>query len=219
MVIITRKCCRATALTSLLMFAAGGAAAADSGFYIGLDEGWVKYPGSAMRQIGTTTLTGADLNDTNFTYDLNAGYRFNRYFRLEAGWVDLSERSGLIRGATGDPAGTLGNASFSAKGETLVAIGSLPFGKWDFSFKAGILRADAHLGFSGTVSNQPFASRLTVIDTHPLYGLGLGYDLDTHWRIQSGFTTYRNVGSTEASGFRVIGPNINTFTLGIVFKF
>jgi OmpA-like transmembrane domain len=218
MVMITSECCRATALTSLLMFAAGSAAA-DSGFYIGLDEGWVKYPGSAMRQIGTTTLTGTDLDDTNFTYDLSAGYQFNRYLRVEAGWVDLSERSGLLRGPTGDPRRTLGNASFSAKGETLVAIGTLPFGKWEFSLKAGILRADAHLGFSGTVGNEPFVARLTVIDTHPLYGLGLGYDLDTHWRIQSGFTTYRNVGSTDTSGFRIIGPNINTFTLGIVFKF
>jgi OmpA-OmpF porin, OOP family len=218
MVIITRDCRRAAALTSLLMFVAGGAAAADSGFYIGLDEGWVKYPGSAMRQIGTTTLTGTDLDDTNFTYDFNAGYQFNRYFRLEAGWVDLSERSGLLHGSAGDP-GTLGNGSFSAKGETLVAIGTLPFGKWDLSLKAGILRADAHLGFTGTVSDERYVSRLITINTHPLYGVGAGYNIDGHWRIQSSFTTYRDVGSGGASGFRIIGPNINTFTLGIVFKF
>jgi OmpA-OmpF porin, OOP family len=218
MVIVTRDRCRAAVLTSMLMFAAGAAAAADSGFYIGLDEGWVKYPGSAMRQIGTTTLTGTDLNDTNFTYDFNAGYQFNRYFRLEAGWVDLSERSGLLRGPTGE-SGTLGNASFSAKGETLVAIGTLPFGKWDFSLKAGILRADAHLGFSGTVSDERYVSRLITISTHPLYGLGLGYNLDSHWRIQSGFTTYRNAGSADVSGFRIVGPNISTLTFGIVFRF
>jgi hypothetical protein len=219
MVIITRDCCRAAALTSLLMFVAGGAAAADSGFYIGLDEGWVKYPGSAMRQIGTTTLTGTDLNDTNFTYDFNAGYQFNRYFRLEAGWVDLSERSGLVRGYSGDT-GALGNVSFSAKGETLVAVGTLPFGKWEASIKAGILRADAHLGFSGTVDDQRYVSRLTTTNTHALYGLGLGYNLDAHWRIQSGLTTYRDVGSTDgASRFRIVGPNIRTLTLGIFFRF
>ena len=148
----------------------------------------------------------------------DAPYRFNRYFRLEAGWVDLSERSGLLRGASGDTA-ALGNASFSAKGETLVAIGTLPFGKWDASLKAGILHADAHLGFSGTISNEPFVSRLTAINTHPLYGAELGYNLDAHWRIQSAFTTYRNVGSTDASGFRVAGPNISTLTLGIAFRF
>jgi OmpA-like transmembrane domain len=218
MVIITRDCCRAAALTSLLMFAAGGAAAADSGFYIGLDEGWVKYPGSAMRQIGTTTLTGTDLDDTNFTYDFTAGYRFNRYFSVEVGYVDLGQRSGLLRGSLGDT-GALGNASFSARGETLVAIGTLPLGKWDLSLKTGILYADAHLGFSGTVDDQRNVSRLTTTNTHALYGLGLGYNLDSHWRIQSGLTTYRDVGSTVDSGFRIAGPNISTLTLGIVFRF
>jgi hypothetical protein len=218
MVTNTRAYCRAAALMSLLICAADAAAAADSGFYIGLDEGWVKYPGSAMRQIGSTTLTGTDLNDTNFTYDFNVGYRFNRYFSLEAGYVDLGERSGLLRGFVGDT-GALGNSSFSAKGETLVAIGTLPFGKWDVSLKAGILYADAHLGFSGTVSDQRYMSRLTTINTHPIYGLGLGYNLDTHWRIQWGFTTYRDVGSTVDSGFRIASPNIRTLTLGIVYRF
>ena len=219
MVINTRGCCRVAALTSLLFCAAGGATAADSGFYIGLDEGWVKYPGSAMRQIGTTTLTGTDLDDANFTYDFSAGYRFNRYFSLEAGWVDLSERSGLVHGSSGDT-GALGNASFSAKGETLVAIGTLPFGKWDAFVKAGILRADTHLGFSGTVSDERYVSRLIVISTHPLYGAGLGYNIDSHWRVQFGFTTYRDVGSASSiSGFRFVGPNISTLTFGIVYRF
>jgi OOP family OmpA-OmpF porin len=217
MVTIARGCLGA-ALSILLICAAGIATAADSGFYIGLDEGWVKYPGTATRQIDTTTLTGNELNDTNLTYDFSAGYQFNRYFRLEAGWVDLSERSGLLRGVVGDK-GALGNTSFSAKGETLVAIGTLPLGRWDLSLKAGILRADAHLEFSGTVGNEPFASRLTAISTHPLYGLDLGYDIDSHWRIHSGFTTYRNVGSADPSGFRIVGPNISTLTLGIVFRF
>lgn len=216
--LITRDCCRAAALTSLLVFAAGAAPAADSGFYLGLDEGWVKYPDSAMRQIGTTTLTGTDLDYTNITYDFTAGYRFNRYFSVEAGYVDLGQRSGLLRGPLGNP-GTLGNSSFSAKGETLVAIGTLPFGKWDVSLKAGILYADAHLGFSGTVDDQRYVSRVLTINTHAMYGLGLGYNLDSHWRIQSGLTTYRDVGSTVDSGFRIAGPNISTFTLGLVFKF
>jgi hypothetical protein len=218
MVIYTRGYCSVAVLMSLLICVPVPAPAADSGFYIGLDEGWVKYPGSAMRQIGTTTLTGTDLDDTNFTYDFTAGYRFNRYFSLEAGYVDLGERSGLLRGFVGDT-GALGNSSFSAKGETLVAIGTLPFGKWDFSLKAGIFHTDAHLAFSGTVSDERYVSRLMTINTHPLYGLGVGYNLDSHWRIQSGLTTYREVGSTTDSGFRIAGPNITTVTLGIVFRF
>jgi hypothetical protein len=96
---------------------------------------------------------------------------------------------------------------------------TLPFGKWDVSLKAGILYADAHLGFSGTVSDQRHVSRLITTNTHPLYGLDLGYNLDSHWRIQSGFTTYRDVGSTVDSGFRIAGPNIRTLTLGIAYRF
>jgi hypothetical protein len=113
-----------------------------------------------------------------------------------------------------------GNVSFSAKGETVVAIGTLPFGKWDASFKVGILRADAHLGFSGTIDNSAFENHLTVINTHPLYGVGLGYNIDSHWRTHFGFTTYREVGSTDSiQGFRVAGPNVSTLTIGILYRF
>jgi OmpA-like transmembrane domain len=218
MVIITRSCCRLV-LSSLLLCAAGSAVAADSGFYIGLDEGWVKYPNVAIREVRTTTLTGTGLNDTNFTWDFTAGYRFDHYLSLEAGYADLGERSGLVRGSSGDT-GALGNVSFSAKGETLVVIGTLPFGRWDASLNAGILRADSHLGFSGIISSESYESHITVVNTHPLYGASLGYNIDSHWRAHFGFTTYREVGSTDGiPGFRVVGPNVSTLTVGIFYQF
>jgi OmpA-like transmembrane domain len=218
MIVIARGGC-GLALASLLLCTASSAMAEESGFYIGLDEGWGKYPDGAIRQIGTTTLTGTGLNDTNFTWDFIAGYRFDRYLRMEAGYVDLSQRSGLVRGSSGDT-GALGNVSFSAKGETLVAIGTLPFGKWDASLKAGILHADARLGFSGTISGEPYGSHRTAVNTHPLYGASLGYNIDQHWRGQFGFTTYRDVGSTDSiPGPRVVGPNISTLTVGVFYQF
>jgi hypothetical protein len=218
MVIITRSCCR-VALSSLLLCAAGSAMAEDSGFYIGLDEGWVKYPNAAVREIGTTTLAGTGLSDTNFTWDFTAGYRFDHYLSVEAGYADLGGRSGLVRGSSGDT-GALGNVSFSAKGETLVLIGTLPFGRWDASLKAGILRADSYLGFSGIVSNESYESHIKVFNKHPLYGAGLGYNIDSHWRAQFGFTAYREVGSTDSiSRFRVVGPNVSTLTVGILYQF
>jgi OmpA-like transmembrane domain len=217
MVPITRCCCRA-AVSSLLLCAAGLATAADSGFYIGLDEGWVKYPGAAIRQIGGTTLTGSGLDDTNFTWNFAAGYRFDRYLRLEAGYVDLSNRSGLVSSYSGETR-SLGNASFSAKGETLIAIGTLPFGKWDASLKVGVLRADAHLDFSGTSNNSPLESHVVVTNTHPLYGTGVDYNINTRWRAQLGYTLYREVATIKSTGTRVDGPNINTLTVGIAHQF
>lgn len=217
MIIITRRC--HVVFGMLLLCSAGSAVAEDSGFYVGLDEGWVKYPGGALRQIGTTTLTGTGLNDTNFTWDFNAGYRLNRYFSVEAGYVDLGERSGLVRGPSG-ATGAIGDVSFAARGETLVAIGTLPFGKWDATFKAGILHADAHLDFSGVISNEPYGYRIAVVNTHPAYGVGFDYNVDAHWRGRFGLVVYQDVGSaTRSSDFRVAGPDIVSLTLGVAYQF
>lgn len=197
----------------------GVASAADSGFYLNLDQGEAVYPASGVQNFGDVRLTGNRFDRTDFTWDFGAGYRFNRYFSLEAGYVDLGERSGLISGYAGKTL-ALGDTTFAAKGETLAAIGVLPFGKWEAFFKAGILRGDAHIDFSGAEGNAPLRSRLTIINTHPLFGIGMGYNITDRWHLRFGLDTYRSVGSTdELKGIRIYGPNINTLTVGVAYRF
>lgn len=45
---IRTRCYRRTAFSSLMQCAAASATAADSGFYLGLGEGWGKYPDAAI---------------------------------------------------------------------------------------------------------------------------------------------------------------------------
>lgn len=54
-----------------------------------------------------------DANDTG--WKIFGGYQFNRYFGLEAAWVDLGKV-------------TFGNASIETKGLAIDAVGSIPIG-------------------------------------------------------------------------------------------
>jgi hypothetical protein len=210
---------RGVALPVMMLCAAGYAAAADSGFYLGLDSGVVKYPDHAIREMDGTTLTGTGLDDTDFTWDLWAGYRFNRYLSLAGGYVDLGERTGQIADHSGGT-GSEGHVSFAAKGEALAVIGTLPFGKWTASGRVGVLRADANATFTGVVNDSPVDSHVRVIDIHPLFGLGLARIVDDHWSVQLGWSDYFRVGSTDKiKGITVDGPNINTLTAGVSYRF
>jgi hypothetical protein len=191
--------------------------AAESGFYLGLDAGWVHYFGSVNED--STILSPPDGKQSGFTWNFAGGYRFNRYVSLELGYVDLGQRSELVRDST-NPTLSFGDSTFSAHGPTLAVIGTLPLGKWDLFLKAGVLHSDTHFDFNGTLSGEPTVSRLTIINTHPLFGVGVGYSFTDQWRTQLGLTSYRDVGSVHFGDVvRIYGPNLTTATLGVSYRF
>jgi hypothetical protein len=212
---------RGVAVSVVMLCAAGPALAADSGFYLGLDSGVALYPDHAAWRIdeNTFTGTGTDVPVSRFTWDFSGGYRFNRYFSLAAGYVGLGERTSQVVDRSGAP-GSTGQLSFTARGETLAAIGTVPFGKWAAWAQAGIMRDDVNINFSGSVAEGPLESSVQVIDFHPLVGLGLARNLDDRWSVRFGWNHYWHVGSTDRNdGFRINGPGINTLTLGAAFRF
>ena len=116
---------RKVAPAAWILFAAGSAAAAESGPYVGADLGEALYPqGAYWRPVPGSLLYGNRLDTTDFAWSFRAGYRFNRFFGLEAGYVNLGGYSGPLTDRVNAAAGH-GNMSFSAKGETLAALGAL----------------------------------------------------------------------------------------------
>ena len=149
-----------TAIVSALVLSLGaGLAQAQSkdeaGFYAGID-------------IGRSSLNVGGLNENHDTaLGINAGYRFNRYFGVEAGYAHLGNFS----------------PSYQAHALSLSAIGYLPL-QSGFSLygKAGYART--HANAVGTSEHADSA----------LVGLGAMYDFNRTWFAKAGVDHYAKVG-------------------------
>jgi hypothetical protein len=204
-----------------MLCAASSATAGDSGWYLGYDMGSARYPGSRPWGLDGITFTG-NAGRNAFTADFVAGYRLDRYFSLETGFVDLGGSSGLVRGPAG-PNPAQGDLSVSAKGLTLDVVVSLPVsrkGDWDIFMKAGVMRGDYYMDFAGAAGEVTLGSKVHVFDVHPLFGLGVEHEIIPGWTGRLGVDTYRDVGSTDRlPGRRISGPDITTVTLGGSHRF
>ena len=118
--------------------------------------GWAQYPQNYYMLVSSETVVSSATTPTNSTLDrdrpgwgVSAGYRFNRYLSVEAGFVDLGSIAGPL---TASPGVTMANAQrqFSVKGETLAAVGMLPLGHWDLFLKSGVFFADTQLQVIGS---------------------------------------------------------------------
>jgi hypothetical protein len=219
-----KSCSYGTALAAGVLGAMSAAHAADSGPFIGLDLGWARYPSgtyytrvpSGEGPASRTTLTDSNLDGDRFGWGIDAGYRFNRYLDLEAGYVDLGRIAGLLTDPTGASNATA-QMRFSAKGETLAVTGRLPFGRqWDAYLKGGLFLADAELRLAGTDgAGRPFADISEHHTAHGLIGLGLERRFDDHWSVQLGLTNYARVGDTR----NIHGPSVRLVGLRLSYQF
>jgi OmpA-like transmembrane domain len=210
---------RTVALAGLISCTTGAVAAAESGPYVAVDLGWAFSPQDVAWRISPVTeLTGSGLHDHDVAWALSAGYRFNRYLGLEAGFLDLGQLKGLVSdhsGATNAQA----ELSSSHKGETLALVGILPFGNWEAYMKAGVLFADTQIRANGAADAVTIEGTVSSRTTHSLVGAGLGYKLDAHWRAQIGLTGYYDVGSASGNGISINGPTVRLLTAGISYRF
>lgn len=106
---------------------------------------------------------GIDDEDTGFK--VFGGYKFNEYFGLELGFVDLGELES-------------GTNELDVDGVSFGAVGTLPLSeKFSVHGKAGVFAWDADTrGAIGTRFSDDS-------DTDPFYGVGLGYQFDKNWSV------------------------------------
>jgi OmpA-OmpF porin, OOP family len=208
---------RAVVPAVVIVCSAGPVVAADAGPYVTADLGWAFTPQSVgWRLSPTNELTGSGYHDPDVAWTLAAGYRFNRYFGVEAGYVDLGRFTGSISDRSGLTNG-LAELSSSHKGETLAAVGTLPFGQWEAYLKAGALRADSQVRVTGSEGTSAIEDGASTHTVHGFFGVGLGYNFDAHWRAQFGLTDYVDVGGSRRVGIN--GPNIRVLGVGISYRF
>lgn len=187
---------------------AGGATADESGPYVSAGLGRIDAPDRA--HLGQ--LTGDTEND-EWSWNVGAGYRFNRNIAIELGYVDLGE----VEADLTDPAGAAdsnAHASFGAKGATLALVGSFPIGRWEPYLKAGVLFADTELQFAGSIASTPFSGRLTNESEDPLYGTGLRFTVTEPLQLYIDVTYFDDVGEHDTGRSSYFNA-----TAGVLWRF
>jgi OOP family OmpA-OmpF porin len=191
-------------LAGLVLAAAGTSSAMaqsrnpDSGFYLGAGVGVSEYNDSCSGLPGGIS---CDENDT--TYKLFGGYDVNRYFGVEAGYVDFGKTSASGAGVS---------ASIDGKGFELSAIGKWPATQNLSLFgRLGVVRWDLDARASGpgaSISNSATGTDWTI-------GIGGSWAFTRNWSARAEWQRYNNVGDTNTTG----KGDIDTFGLSVVYKF
>lgn len=211
------KFARAPALLVWVALAviAGPAAAADyPGGYFGFNLGWAAVRIDEERiarnlaQSGLT-MTSIDNDERGVGAKLFAGYRFNRYFTLEAGYFDLGD-FGFT--ATTSPPGSL-TGKIELQGLSLDPVFIWPItSKWSGLARIGATYAEAVTTYraSGSVSAPPDREEHEV--NHRL-GLGLQWDFSEPFSLRAEVERYRVDDAVGNAG------DVDLYSMGAIYHF
>lgn len=174
--------------------------------------------------LGNTSNWSIDDKDTN--WGLSAGYMFNQYLGVEAGYRDLGRATGSISGNLsgtlyGSPATVNGtvNASGDVDGWLLGVRGSLPLSekfslnaragwyRWDADIKA---TANAVLTWGGVAYPIGSTASKTYSGTDPYYGLGASYSITRNLGVGVGYTKF---------DLDDIGVKIDSWDVSLSYRF
>lgn len=189
------------------MALAGNAAADESGLYVSAGLGRAEMRDeSGLGQL----VVDEDKNDSSWT--LGLGYRFNRYFALDLGYVDLGEVEAYL--ATPDRTQYSGRHSVAAEGKTLALVGMLPIGHWEPYVKAGMVFAKKNSRFDGQLLGYSLTHRIEQEIEDPFYGAGLRYPAKEPFQIYLDVTYFDELGgnTTGSSSY------LNT-SAGVLWQF
>lgn len=179
-----------------LLCAAAPAFSADNGFYAYGSAGWTDSKGrkaqsdTAIVNLGVTAFTSqADETDTG--YKLQLGYRFNRHFAIEGGYMDLG-RYTYDAVATVPVATRTGSVDIDAW--NLTAVGSLPLTeRFAVIGKLGAAahRLKFHCAGTGIACVNP-DRKASGTSLH--YGLGVEWTFSPNWFVRGEYEVVRKVG-------------------------
>jgi hypothetical protein len=129
------------------------------------------------------------------------GYHINPYAGMEFGFAHYGNATYQI------PAGSAiscNNPSIRENGFDMEGVGSFPLSKSGFTVfaKAGmaIMYAGSSGSLEGTVTTNPCgAGTSSKAAVRPMYGIGVGYDLNQNWVTDISFTQVNGGGNIQAA--------------------
>ncbi len=190
------------------------AVADDSGWYGGINVGQSKAKIDDARIAGSLGAFNAnsitDYN-SNTSYKLFGGYKFNKHFALEAGYFNL-EKFGFTAATL--PAGTLSGQT-KLDGINLDAVGILPITEKFSAFgRVGINFAEAKDIFTSTGA-VPIKTNLNPAKNayNPKAGLGVQYDFTQSLGVRAEAERYRINDAVGNKG------DVDLISVGLVYRF
>jgi opacity protein-like surface antigen len=198
-----------------LLLAAGTAAAEDSGFYTAFNAGISSRPHALSIGLAADTLAREKDHTSDFAWSFAVGYRFNRYFGLEAGFTDLGVASTTLVDAVGGASVARGKISVSARGKTLAALAHRPSGNWDPFLKIGVIdaivdvRHDARVGDSGLFAFREWE------EPRAFAGLGVRYAFHDQWVVSFDVDYYIRITTDRDAG----QASVTSPRIGFAYRF
>lgn len=139
--------------------------AQDGGFYLGGALGQSKF--KEWCDTGGSSISLASCEDTDTSWKILGGYRFNRYVAAEASYIDWGEVTASTATA---------RVSADQRSYGLAAVGTLPIGQRFEVF--------GKLGFLHTEQETTSTRTLTRDETELHYGLGAKYAFTKNWALR-----------------------------------
>ena len=205
------------AITAFAVVVSSGVAHAQSAdktdWYAGIDIGRSRLGmnGSdvdgAFANQGIASSTSLDQTDTSF--GVNAGYRFNNFFALEGAYARL----GSFDYSAGTGTDTI-DGKFKASALSLSGVGFYPLStQWSLYGKAGLTRTDAKLEASSESGLTP-TQNSSHNGTGLLVGAGVTYDFARNVYAKAGWDRYTKVGDSSTGS----GP-VDLYMVGVGMRF
>jgi OOP family OmpA-OmpF porin len=196
--------------------------AATPGAYVGVGLGYSKInaPSKSMFQSSNSSMSVKTQNqNSNIGGKLFAGYNFNQYFGLEAGYSMFASTTNK---ATVN--NTTASAKYSMNAASLVGKAYLPV-QQQFNLYAlgGAAEVYSTVNYSNntndvvTVTNGLTSGSKTTRALRPVYGVGASYDVNSHVTTGLEFSHIQGKGNTNTSNKAI--PSSNMLTLTAAYNF
>jgi OOP family OmpA-OmpF porin len=208
------------------------------GFYLGLGTGESSFDIEKSELDGVVldalfsqglfvTSGSSSFEDSDTTLALFAGYHFNRYIGVEAGYIDLGTAEYRSNGTVNPPgpivsAPSAVNVDVESKGFTLAALGSLPVGNVvDLHGRLGFFFAETDLAVAVRVASASAADTESLDAIGAFFSLGAGVNFGEHWSLSLDWTRYDNVGDEDQDDDidTEAGFDIDALSLSAMFRF
>jgi OOP family OmpA-OmpF porin len=165
--------------------------------------------GGAFARQGVNGVTSVDKNGTG--YGLGLGYRINRNFAVEGGYTDL----GRFDYRSNPAAGGNVDGRLKANAFHVSAVGIAPFGNgWSAFGKLGVARTKTELSAAST-GGAPAVNGASENGTHPLAGVGIGYDLSHNVTAKAEWNRFFKVGEAGSTG----RGDVDLLSVGLNYRF
>lgn len=208
------------------------------GFYFGVGAGEASYDiekseldgvvlGALFSQGMFVTSNASTLEDSDTSLALFAGYHFNQYIAVEAGYIDLGAAEYRATGTVNPPGPivsvpTATTVDVESTGFTLAALGSLPIGNmFEVHGRLGFLFAQTDLDVTARIATASAGDTDTLDSIGGFFGIGAGLNVGQHWSLSLDWTRYDNVGDEDEDDdvTTEAGFDVDAISFSAMFRF